>query len=209
MSIEPPRERGLGSPFQPFHHRFMKPRSARAPRRSRAGFAIVDVCVSLLILVVALGALLGSVFSAMKLAEVNESTASASQAVRGILETMSALPLEQVYAAYNSDPQDDPDKNQNYLEGLEIPAELLSPQGGTASVAEISFPTLAGVNGTELREDLVDPELGMPRDLNGDGEIDALDHSQDYQLLPVAVKLEWNGPAGPQVLEVCTLLWGG
>ena len=187
----------------------MKPRSTRTPVRVRTGFAIVDVCVSLLILVVALGALLGSVFSAMRLAEVNESTASASQAVGGILETMSSLPLEQVYAAYNSDPKDDPDQNKNYLEGLEIPAQLLSPQGGAASMAEISFPTFAGVNGTELREDLVDAKLGMPRDLNGDGKIDALDHSQDYQLLPVAVKLEWNGPAGPQVLEVSTLLWGG
>jgi hypothetical protein len=35
----------------------------------------------------------------------------------------------------------------------------------------------------------------MPRDLNGDGVVDALDHSVDRILLPVKVTVEWK-PAG-------------
>ena len=35
-------------------------------------------------------------------------------------------------------------------------------------------------------------------DTDGDGVIDNLDHSQDYQVLPVRVELQWTGPTGPR-----------
>jgi hypothetical protein len=68
---------------------------------------------------------------------------------------------------------------------------------------EIILPTVAGVG---VREDSVNPALGLPRDLNGDGAIDSDDHAQDYLLLPVTVRLTWRGPGGPRVLDVHTVL---
>lgn len=44
----------------------------------------------------------------------------------------------------------------------------------------------------ELREDTVDPNLGMPRDLNGDGVIDGLNHASDYVILPVRIEVKWS-----------------
>ena len=41
------------------------------PETARAGFSLVDVCVALAILAIALGTLVGSVFWAMRLEEVN------------------------------------------------------------------------------------------------------------------------------------------
>ena len=67
---------------------------------------------------------------------------------------------------------------------------------------EILFPLIA----TELREDLVDEELDMPLDLNMDGVIDAADHANDYVLLPVLVRIEWQSGFRERELEVRTFI---
>jgi len=57
-----------------------------------------------------------------------------------------------------------------------------------------------------LRENLELPDLGMPRDLTGDFVVDANDHSLDYTILPVAVRLVWDGENGQRQLVLYTLL---
>ncbi len=176
------------------------------PHISRtAGFALVDVSISLLILVLAMGALLGTVFSALRLSQTTEDTAAANQATRGIVESLATVPFEQVFAAFNADPDDDPDPGRDYRASVRVPAHFDANEGEVAA-ASIDFPVIEGLNGLELREDLVDPALGMPCDLNGDGEIDGLDHSGDYRILPVSVRLEWHGPGGRQRFSFSTVL---
>ncbi len=58
----------------------------------------------------------------------------------------------------------------------------------------------------ELREDYQDEELSLPRDLNGDSILDSLDHSDDYILLPILIRVKWQGRYGPRVYEVYTML---
>ncbi len=58
----------------------------------------------------------------------------------------------------------------------------------------------------ELREDFTSEDLGLPRDLNGDSIIDAEDHSGDYLLLPITIRVEWAGPHGPRSYEVHSML---
>ena len=61
-------------------------------------------------------------------------------------------------------------------------------------VGQITFPDLdLGAGNLVLREDVADATLGMPRDLNGDGAVDADDHSDDYIVLPVRITLQWRG----------------
>jgi hypothetical protein len=62
------------------------------------------------------------------------------------------------------------------------------------------------VQGTELREDVVDTDLGLPRDLNGDGAIDGADHSADYRILPVRVTVSWTGQNGVRSMDFVTVL---
>lgn len=65
----------------------------------------------------------------------------------------------------------------------------------------------APVQGTwMLREDVEMPELGMPRDLNGDGVVDDLDHRGDAEILPICVRIAWKGRFGERSLEVYSLL---
>ena len=161
------------------------------PGRGRSGFALLDVCIALLVLVVAMGVLLGSIFSAMRLAQVNESTAAANQALRGVLETLNALPIDQALVACQDGKK------------LAIAPEVLRDVHGDPLVAEVVLP-LAKTG--ELREDLDLPELGMPRDLDEDGQIDAKDHAANYKVLPLALKLAWDGPSGPQTVQLATVL---
>ena len=58
----------------------------------------------------------------------------------------------------------------------------------------------------ELLEGLELPRLGMPRDLSGEDEIDDFDHSGDYKLLPVLVRVQWRGAAGDGTFEILTIL---
>ncbi len=157
------------------------------------------MCVSLVILVVAVGGLLAVVFSALRLSQSNESTRAADQAVRAILEGLNTLPFEEAYAAFNSDNADDPPSKAAFQALLRVNDPVLADQKGRAATARVLLPA-------EMREDLVDPAFGLPRDLDGDGGLDSLDHSGDYRLLPLRVRLEWNAASGSQVLEVATLL---
>ncbi|MEM7310380.1 MAG: prepilin-type N-terminal cleavage/methylation domain-containing protein [Planctomycetota bacterium] len=43
-------------------------------------------------------------------------------------------------------------------------------------------------------------ELGMPRDLNGDGDANDADVTNDARLLPVVIRITWRGQAGIQQL---------
>lgn len=58
----------------------------------------------------------------------------------------------------------------------------------------------------ELREDVEDFALGMPRDLNGDYIVDAEDHAEDYARIPVCIRVRWQGPSGPQEYRAHVIL---
>jgi hypothetical protein len=59
-----------------------------------------------------------------------------------------------------------------------------------------------------LCEYVTDMGLGMPRDLNGDGAVDTADHSLDYVILPVRVRVTWQGVGGARTVETSTVLGG-
>jgi len=70
----------------------------------------------------------------------------------------------------------------------------------------VAFPGPAESERWWLREDFEDKSLGMPRDLSGDYLIDDEDHGEDYVRLPVCVRVTWQGPSGPRVFEVHSIL---
>ena len=80
----------------------------------------------------------------------------------------------------------------------------VSPRVGDPDgmAGEVIFPG----GGFVLREDVTDRQLGMPRDLNGDGAWDGVNHADDYTVLPVAVRVRWTGAGGPQNLFFVTTL---
>jgi len=47
----------------------------------------------------------------------------------------------------------------------------------------------------------------MPRDLNGDAAISTVaNYASTYTILPVRVRVQWVGPAGPGEVELRTMV---
>ena len=155
---------------------------------------MVDLVLALTILVVAVGGLASTIVSTARLARTNEETADAYAALRQVAEEMQAVQFDQIFTAYTNVP--------------DFAAGALAVQEGDADgfVGSVSFPTQTVGGVLQLREDVIDADLGMPRDLNGDGAIDDQDHSGDYAILPVSLQVQWEGANGPRTLELSILL---
>ncbi len=188
----------------------------RAPARGRSsvsrermrGQTLLEVLVGFSVLLVGLVGFIRVIVSSMEASKGTHQAAVAKEAARGRLETLAAADFDQVFRLYNDDPSDDPGGNGT-APGADFAVRGLDVQTSDADgfVGEILFPVAAADAGV-LREDLEAVRFGTPRDLNSDDVVDALDHSGDYEILPVAVRIAWRGASGNNVLELKTLLAG-
>jgi prepilin-type N-terminal cleavage/methylation domain-containing protein len=179
------------------------------PRRrlDLRGFTMIELTLVMSVLLVAFLALSQSLVTSMALTRVNRESALATDGLRRVVEALQGEEdFDLVFRLYNSEPGDDPGPGPApghlfHVEGLEaVPDDL------DGAVGEIVFPVIETAGGPELREDVDMPELGMPRDLDGDGFVDFLPHSDDYRLLPVLVRLRWKGISGERSAEARTLI---
>lgn len=162
----------------------------RLPARgARSGFSLLEVLIAGVFLTIGLGGFASAVAHALRLRESTRETGIAREAAQQLLERMYAMDLGDVFAAYNADAGDD--AKIAHAPGASFQVRGLAPASDGA-LNTVSFPVVDGA----LREDVEDTELGMPRDLNGDGLLDGADHADDYRLLPVRIEIHWTGPAG-------------
>ena len=106
--------------------------------------------------------------------------ATAMVAARSQLELLRGQQFSQVFALFNHDAGDDPaGAGTAPGPGFEVPGLSPCPDDLDGLVGEIRFSH----QGPDLRENAVDPELDMPRDLNGDLHIDQRNHADDYHRL--------------------------
>lgn len=148
--------------------------------------SLVEVTVMLAITTIALGMYARTMASARTLDPVASESAVAASVMRSKLEELRNHPFHELFALYNEDPNDDPG-GVGTAPGAHFDVPGLLPVAVNGTCGTIVFPTKNGA----LREDVVDEMLLMPRDLNADGTIDALDHSQDCVLLPIRVRVDW------------------
>ena len=165
-------------------------RAARARSRARRGTTLLDVTIAAAVLAIAITSLMSLIVSSITLSRVNHETSIAHEAARRAIEEIQGTEFADIVAVWTANPDFD-------VRGL-------TPQAADADgmVGAISFPMVAG----QLREDVVDAGLGMPRDLDGDGAVDAADHSDDYAVLPVRVRLSWRGVSGDRAVDLTTIL---
>lgn len=163
--------------------------------------------IAVVVLTVAVSGFSSSVLSSLVLNRVNRETDVAQQAARRALEEIQGEEFAQVFAAFNSTVGDYVGSGAESVPGFAVDGLDLIDGDADGMVGRIEFPTVDVGGADELREDVVDAGLGMPRDLDGLNGIDAADHSGDYELLPVRVVVEWNGVRGDRSITLETVLW--
>ncbi len=181
-------------------------RSFDARRKAWRGAALLEVAVAVPIVLVALGMFVQMFLMGSGLRGSGRDSWAASGAAQTLLEEMRNEDFGDICRLYNADPFDDP-AGPGTSPGNRFAVPGLPPLEGM--VGEIVLPiTNSGTEVVpvwELREDVEQAALGMPRDLNGDILVDALDHSEDYTLLPVELRLRWRGVHGPREFSLYTV----
>lgn len=169
---------------------------------------LIELAMAMTILSVAFLMYASTSISVNRQREASRESSIAAFAAREVIENLRAERIEDVYAIYNPDPADDPGAPGSAV-GHRFPVPELNPVPGMPDgmIGEVQLPVMEVAPGVwELREDLVRPDLGMPRDLNGDSIIDSVDHADDYVQLPVRVRLDWRGRYGLRSLKMDTFL---
>lgn len=173
-------------------------------RGQEGGWSLLESIIAMSLLSIGIVGIATVLVSSLTLVAINREKALAMEAGRKVVEEMSkSVSFPQIFAAYNAITNDDPPGVPCPGSELEVPG-LKGAAGGPA-LASISFPTRPAEPAV-LREDCNDAALGLPRDLNGDGQVDALNHATDYRLLPVAVRVSWTGVAGNQAALLRTII---
>ena len=175
----------------------------RRAARTRSGWTLLEIAIATVVLLILVMGFAYGLASSTTLGVVTREQGLASEACRARVEALRATPFQEVLARYDPSPDDDPAEGAS--PGAAFDVAGLEPREDDADghVGEIVFPL---DEKGELREDLDLPRLGLPCDLSGEGEIDALDHSDDYRLLPVLVRVEWRGAGGDARFELATVL---
>lgn len=173
-------------------------------RIGRGGFTMLEITVSIMILTVAAYILSSTIGASLSHTVSKREQATAVEAASSALESMRATSFLDLFVSYNTNQGDDP-LGPGTAPGptFEVPGlDPIIDGGGVARpVGRIFLPEVDG----QLREDARLPALGMPRDLNGDILVDALDHSADHLVLPAVVRIEWRGRLGPRHFELGTM----
>jgi prepilin-type N-terminal cleavage/methylation domain-containing protein len=175
--------------------------------RANAGFSLLEVTITMVLLAVAGGAVVSAIISNIMAGKVNRETALAHESCRRNMEQVQSIAFGDIFATFNADPADDPG-GLGLGRGNSFVPPGMDPVTGDPDgiVGLIEFPTVSDGSVEQLREDVVDPDLGMPRDLNLDGIIDAADHSGDYAILPIRVRVDFAGVTGSRTYDIVTTL---
>jgi len=160
-------------------------------RRATGGFSLLEVTLSITVLLVALLAATASTLKMAGLRRVNRERMLAQNAVRAVSERLQSLADRAT-----TDPAG---WTTAVLDGVAAGGEIgttfdvreLTARDGAASVGTIQIVTDETITDAALGT-----QLGLPRDLDGDGAAGSSDVSNTARLLPVVVRAQWRGSSG-------------
>lgn len=193
---------------------------------SEAGIGLLDGLIALTVFSLSAFGFLSFTLSGQALEVETRDRLAAASFARQVMEEVRRSDFTEVFASYNGDPTDDPrgagtapgdqftSKELGRLLGSateeiggllgHTPLPTVDPNAVPDSTVAVVFPTDG--TGLQIREDIIDPALGMPRDLNGDGLIDAANHAGDALFLPVQVQVVYQTGRGPKQVTLHTVL---
>lgn len=181
----------------------MKSARHKSGLNSMSGVTLLETTAAIAILVIIAFAMMAcfsrAAGSDVASAENIKARAAVTRVMDGIRNYASSS-FETTYACFNSEPSDDPD-GYGTAPGNSYVIDGLYTANGPAHV-RIEFPEENG----HLRENIDAPELGMPKDLDGDGEIGTDSVDGTYKILPVRVVVQWESINGTREYSVVTFV---
>lgn len=180
-------------------------RSCSRAATKQSGFTLLELTIAICVLLIGVLGFSNAFVSMGRAEQKTRESTLAVLAARRVLASIQAEAFPEAFRRYNAAGADDPG-GANTAPGASFAVEGLSALDADADglAGQVIFPSPG--NGAELREDWIDAALGMPRDLNGDGVIDTANHSTNYLLLPVRVRVDWRSASGPAAIELRTML---
>jgi len=164
--------------------------------RGRRGFTLLEVMIALTVVTASMVGLFSTILHLSRMNATNAENLAAMRGAEKMIETMKNTEFGRIFATYNASAADDPPPGPGTAPGPNFDVEGLVPRSDDpdGKCGKILFPT--GSGSSQLREDTVDRDLMMPRDLNGNGKIDGADVAATYTLLPVTIQIDWQGIQG-------------
>lgn len=167
-------------------------------RRARRGFTMVELAIAMSMLMIGLVSAASATMRMHHLRLQNRERLMAQNALRSM--------GERIHAQSYRDSLDHPDT------WAQTVLATFGPDGTLKGVFDVDFlnapsedkefPGTIEVIVDETTTDAVlGMELGMPRDLNGDGDAADLDVTADACILPVVLRIEWRGQQGLQEIS--------
>lgn len=157
--------------------------------RQDEGFSLLEATLSTTILAVGLLSLWGTIVYGSRSNLAAEQKKKAVDAAAARIEFLKAQPFSRLVEDYGAG-------NGTGADRFAVPA--LSSDTSVASGQILLYLDETNPTG--------EAGLGLPRDLNGDGDSTDDDVTGSYRLVPVKVVVSWEGSFGPQQVEVRTLL---
>lgn len=148
---------------------------------------MLEVLIAFAVAAVALMGTLSAIASIMQLTDSNREQAMALNVARQKLAELQIAPFHTTLEQFG------PASTANSTSFLQL-------DGGTI---KFIFPINAS---GKLDETMVDELMGMPMDLNGNGNSTDTNVSTNYCLLPVRIQLTWKSPNGSREMSLNTLL---
>jgi type II secretory pathway pseudopilin PulG len=162
--------------------------SAKSRKAAEAGFTVLEAAIALTVLAVALLSLWGTLLYCSRSNGVVEQKMHALNAAQAKIEEMKAHTFETLIAEYGPGGTTG---DQFAVPSLDDDEEMARGQI-VFYVSEVDTPD--------------ENAVGLPLDLNGDGDAEDEDVSGEFDLLPVRVSVSWTGALGPQRLDVRAIL---
>jgi type II secretory pathway pseudopilin PulG len=159
--------------------------------KKASGFTLVEIGMAMTVLLVALMAMGASTLRMSSLRRQNRERALAQNAIRLISEQLHATADEVRRAGGDWSPEFIAEISPGGSLGNEFAIRGLNPQADTTTVGTIEVMVDETASDAETGF-----ELGMPRDLDGDGQILSSDVSANARILPVVVRVQWRGISG-------------
>lgn len=169
--------------------------------RRDAGFSLLEIVIALAVMAVALLGLASFISSSGQVEKENGNRSLAYNAARRMLEEMRSTTFADVFSTYKSGET----KNTFFVDGLPAgpwTGQWNNPVTGalqdrTDVQGRIFFPV--GTDGNLSENPAADPllatELGMPKDLNRDGDTSDTGLTS-YAILPVKIVVTWRSTNG-------------